>query len=704
MGCVDRRYRVYGFDCGFDSRPILPDLATSAMTYKTKLCWKITARLQATSPDYSDPTKLFNIQSGNSIVKNIGGGLVSQFAPTVLAPTSSLHAILEKEKEAYGFSGKKFPYQFKSDSFPQNEALNVNVTIHVYNRSYAVMTFELDVFTIDGTLPSLIDLRELQSHPCLLWLARRLLHIIVNGKSKSTHLWDVPSAIPCMYISNGEDVQQVSQKDAVEALTGHRGPSELVIDSVIAKNADHQTVENGLLLVDKQGIFFSFPSKVSIPGKYGPERIFLSACGSLEIALAATYLLSTPDVERKLDTSQLETLALMVEKPARAIPKSISARKIWSVICKELHLEDLLADYYNQPTQAQAHTATEAKRELALIMKGGGVKGLALAGAIVELEKKYTFTTYVGTSAGAIAAVLLAAGISGIELKELLEKKNFREFVGEGFLTKLKNLALQNGWHSGNELTSWMHQLLRQKLPRQERVQMAHLPNRAVVYAASADKGTVTFDSTGENHNSPADFATRCSMSIPYFFVPKSHHGTPVFDGGLLNNYPVKIFLEANPNADFIALYLVGERSNSDPRQSMLGNLIDIITGRDEKYIADLHKQRTIAVDPSPIKTTNFSLTQKEKDFLVLRGKLAALQFINGQDPSPELHNQIVNMTEKSAELKADIRAARSRKTAGYAFLFGIFIVALLSATNTGRAIIGNLFHLVQVILNNLFL
>jgi predicted acylesterase/phospholipase RssA len=702
VGCVDRRNRTNGFDCGFDSRLTRPDLAMSAMTYKTKLCWKITARLQATSSDYSKPTKLFNIQSGNSIVKDIGGGLVSQFVPVVLAPTAAFHASIEKEKEAHGFRGKKFPYQLKSESFPQNGEFNVNVAIHVYNSSYVVMTFEVDAFTIDEPLPSLIDLRELKSHAPLLWLARRLLHIVVSGKSKPIDLWDVPSAIPCIYISEGANVPRVSRKDAVEALTGHRGPSELVIDSVIAKNAGHQTVENGLLLVDKQGIFFSFPSETSIPGKYGPERIFLSACGSLEIALATTHLLSTQDVKRELNTAQLETLNLMVKKPARAMPKSISAQKIWLVICKEFYLEDLLAEHCVQPTQQLVHSATKAKHELALIMKGGGVKGLALAGAIVELQKKYAFTTYVGTSAGAIAAVLLAAGVSGDELKELLEKKSFRDFVNEGILTKVKNLFFQNGWHSGNELTSWVQKILHQKLPQQGRIEMTHLPNRAVVYAASADKGTVTFDSTGENKNSPAAFATRCSMSIPYLFIPNSHHGTPVFDGGLLNNYPVKIFLEANPNSDFIALYLVGGPSNSNLRKSMFGNLIDIVTGRDEKYVADLHRQCTIAVDPWPIKTTDFSLTRSEKDFLVLQGKIAAMQFINNKTPSQDLHHQIVSLTERSTELRAEIRATRSKNTTRWVLLFVIAALAMLSATTFGRAIFSDPVHPVQVILKKI--
>ena len=39
----------------------------------------------------------------------------------------------------------------------------------------------------------------------------------------------------------------------------------------------------------------------------------------------------------------------------------------------------------------------------ALIMKGGGVKGLAFAGALLELERYFLFDLSVGTSAGAIA-------------------------------------------------------------------------------------------------------------------------------------------------------------------------------------------------------------------------------------------------------------------------------------------------------------
>ena len=53
----------------------------------------------------------------------------------------------------------------------------------------------------------------------------------------------------------------------------------------------------------------------------------------------------------------------------------------------------------------------------ALIMKGGGIKGLAYVGAIEHLSQHHTFNWYVGTSAGAVAAVLLGAGYNAVSVR-----------------------------------------------------------------------------------------------------------------------------------------------------------------------------------------------------------------------------------------------------------------------------------------------
>lgn len=294
-------------------------------------------------------------------------------------------------------------------------------------------------------------------------------------------------------------------------------------------------------------------------------------------------------------------------------------------------------------------------------MKGGGVKGLALVGALIELEKHFSFDVYVGTSAGAIAAVLLASGLDAPELERRLREQDFVEFLDKSLLAQARNLLLHHGLHTGNAFEQWVQNTLKEKLPREQKVEMRDLRSRAIIYAASEDKGTVTFDSHGENANRPASFAVRCSMSIPYFFIPRQHHGQPVFDGGLLNNFPVSIFLEQHPGHEFIGMYLSsGEKKESDG--SMLGMLINIITGRDEKVLVDRYKDRMIVIDPSPIRTTQFSLQPAEKDFLVYQGRAAALQFLQKIKPSAALSDELIACTKRALHLREQIFASRRRQ------------------------------------------
>lgn len=70
----------------------------------------------------------------------------------------------------------------------------------------------------------------------------------------------------------------------------------------------------------------------------------------------------------------------------------------------------------------------EEELPFALIMKGGGIKGLAYAGALEVLWERYRFNWFVGTSAGAVAAVLLGAGYTPREVEGILRDKDFTDF------------------------------------------------------------------------------------------------------------------------------------------------------------------------------------------------------------------------------------------------------------------------------------
>jgi hypothetical protein len=72
-----------------------------------------------------------------------------------------------------------------------------------------------------------------------------------------------------------------------------------------------------------------------------------------------------------------------------------------------------------------------------LALEGGGVKGIAIVGAVSVLaEAGYSFPRVAGTSAGAIAATLIAAiskaGKPMSSLKGYLDGLSFKKFMPEG--------------------------------------------------------------------------------------------------------------------------------------------------------------------------------------------------------------------------------------------------------------------------------
>ncbi|WP_197490644.1 patatin-like phospholipase family protein, partial [Brevibacillus sp. SKDU10] len=64
------------------------------------------------------------------------------------------------------------------------------------------------------------------------------------------------------------------------------------------------------------------------------------------------------------------------------------------------------------------------------VFEGGGMKGIALIGAITAMEQHgYQWESVAGTSAGSIVAALLAAGYRHQELREIFETLDYLQFL-----------------------------------------------------------------------------------------------------------------------------------------------------------------------------------------------------------------------------------------------------------------------------------
>lgn len=311
-----------------------------------------------------------------------------------------------------------------------------------------------------------------------------------------------------------------------------------------------------------------------------------------------------------------------------------------------------------------------SKKELALIMKGGGIKGLAYVGALDQISEHYEFTRFVGTSAGAIAAVLLGAGYSSDELKDILRTKEFKDFFDSPWYKIPTNLMFYKGMHSGNEFTDWLDTLLSKKLKIPNRVKLSDLPYRVTIYASRTNKRALKFDPI--DNDAEAAYAARCSMSIPFIFFPQSDQGIRTYDGGLQHNFPVEELLREEPDCNFISFFLGSETYEPNKKKTVISDLISIwLEGGDREVISD-YKENTIIIDTRPISTLDFKLSEIEKDFLLASGRLGASKHIQNSEHISSVQKDRDRLFDEVTELRK-FRKKKTRKKR-----YGIFLLTLL--------------------------
>jgi predicted acylesterase/phospholipase RssA len=310
----------------------------------------------------------------------------------------------------------------------------------------------------------------------------------------------------------------------------------------------------------------------------------------------------------------------------------------------------------------------------ALIMKGGGINGLAYVGAIRELSAHYTFNWFVGTSAGAIAAVLLGAGFSVDELKTILKTKNFSDFFDAPRWRIPINFVFHHGFHPADSFTDWLDILLAKKLERHNRVLLCDLPMRVTVFASQRDKRELRFDSHGKGSDVPAAYAARCSMSIPFVFVPQREQGLRTYDGGMQHNYPVDEILKTDPGTRFVSLYLGPEVYEPVREHWIVSDLISIWTESADAEALEKYKVQTVFIDPRPIRTLDFALTDMEKDYLLACGRAAALAHLDRNS------DQCTDAKFVRDDLKCQVETARRSRRRRRSILRYIVILILCLA------------------------
>ena len=168
-----------------------------------------------------------------------------------------------------------------------------------------------------------------------------------------------------------------------------------------------------------------------------------------------------------------------------------------------------------------------------LVLSGGGVRGVAMLGAISRLQAEGVLCgvhTVVGTSAGALLGALVA---TRCDLRASLDVMCAHGYVPD---FDFGRLFKEYGLDSGRSLDSLVAALLPPNITFDQVLRDNGM--RLVVCATNLSTRTSEFFSADTHPDMSVALAIRMSCSVPLFFKAVLHSGSWYVDGSVTNNLP----------------------------------------------------------------------------------------------------------------------------------------------------------------------
>ncbi len=287
----------------------------------------------------------------------------------------------------------------------------------------------------------------------------------------------------------------------------------------------------------------------------------------------------------------------------------------------------------------------------ALVLSGGGAKGLAHIGALYVLDSLgIRPDLVVGTSMGAIIGAMYAAGASAREIDSLVstmplasvfrtyeprrpaELGTLRPLILWEQTEKGKRFVLSNSTVREAEANAMLNALLVQgNLQARGRFDSLPIPFRAVT-TRLRDRTTRVLDS-GDLAK-----AVRASFAIPLVFAPQELDGELLTDGGLSDNIPVDVARREGATRVIAVDVSSGIPPDVDPASplSMIGHLVDFLFTQDSLRLGD----GDVLIRPALASFRALDFQPGTQRRLIEAGRVAAGQALAGLSCPPAAPRQ----------------------------------------------------------------
>jgi NTE family protein len=310
------------------------------------------------------------------------------------------------------------------------------------------------------------------------------------------------------------------------------------------------------------------------------------------------------------------------------------------------------------------------------VFRGGGVKGIALAGALEgfadhETKPVRRWVNVAGASAGAIIACYLALDHSARDMIALLRDAPFSKFQDFPLRSKLLGvgrLLTRHGMARGRFFEEWFDDILEGATFEQvqkplEKGQKERDWRLKLIAVDVTNRRLLVLPKDLELYRLPGKAeridpdgfkvsrAARMSMSIPYFFDPVELDDPEtgrslIIDGGTLSNFPVWLFdvdpsvVGRPPLRPTFGFTLKGGRGFAPglkaaralvPWPVRFGFEIfhSATQAWDARFVSKSTRVRTLAVNALDVGTTDFNLSREKQDQLLDSGRVKAKEFLD---------------------------------------------------------------------------
>ncbi|MDT8305584.1 MAG: patatin-like phospholipase family protein [Anaerolineae bacterium] len=316
-----------------------------------------------------------------------------------------------------------------------------------------------------------------------------------------------------------------------------------------------------------------------------------------------------------------------------------------------------------------------------------GYSAAEMGAALMEVrDGKPVFTSFLGVpgdfSKDEIAASSLRAMLEAVDLPLIPERLEAR--LDEALLQALLKLPRsrhlfsfleRGGWYTADAFVEWMSERLDATAPDGTRRSYSGMTMEAFFEATGRSLSLIAAD-TSDNHmlilnhhtapSVPVVWATRMSMSVPLLWqevVWQEEWGTyrgrdltghRIVDGGLLSNFPIELFISAQPHVTAVmgpkqeagvlgflideslevpgaavpATATAGASGGFNfgelPALQRLKGLVDTATQAHDKMVVDAYNFLVCRLPAQGYGTTEFDMTPERRDALVAAGRAAA--------------------------------------------------------------------------------